>query len=399
MTNQPDTQPATPNILLGSEAVTPDLFASSEPKPSEALIDVTTLYRNRPTYWGIPGEQDLAFILGQQGWDVIYGPGGEEGKPTFAKGIDYLGVKTDASGKISLLVPDNKASGVPEPIGECSALTDNIKANLDTLLNNVIDVPDFSAKKATVLKLIELRDTIKNGGGSVDGVEFAISNAGGYARGPTESLQEKFFETTNLTNADGSPLRLGFIDTVSPSDLADRTALIRQLGGNPRSDTFVSVTEPLIVDPARAALNAEPVGANMEDAWLAGLMIIQVAISAIFGLFPTVAERSLRQSQPEILAKLNGDPSLAGILFIYVALVEDYSAQDLTDTAGAPHPVTSTFVRWEWQYGPSADDAYSWWAAPDKLQTDHSTETPPRHYEQYFWWFDRKTTTPYVPRP
>lgn len=398
MTSQPDAGSATPDILLGSEAATPHLVIDPEPKPPSSA-DVTTTYQNQPSYWGIPGEQDLAFLLGLQNWDVVYGPGGEAGKSTFAKGIDYLGVKTGSSGSISLLIPDNKASGVPEPIGKCPALTDNIKTNLDALLGKVTDIPEFPRKTAVIAKLTELRDTINSGGGHVDGVEFSISNAGGYARAPTEGLQQKFFNATNLVNADGTPLRLGFIDTVSPSELAERTALIGQLDGNPRSPTFVSVTKPVILDPARAVLSAEPVGVNMQEAWLGALMIIQLTIQAILGLFPTTAERSLKQLQPELLGKLSSDPSLAGVLLVYVALVENYSAKDLTDTAAAPHPVNSAFVRWEWQYGPSADDAYSWWAAPDKLQPDHSTETPPKHYEQYFWWFDRKTTTPYMQKP
>ena len=266
------------------------------------------------------------------------------------------------------------------------------------MLNIVKDLSDFPEKTAVIAKLTELINTVKNGG-QVDGVEFAISNAGGYAREPTAGLQQQFFEATGLTNADGTPLRLGFTDTVSPSELADRIAVVEQLGGNPRSPTFVSVTEPLILDPAAAALTAEPIAGNMQGAWLAGLVLVRAAVNAILGFFPTSADLSLAQLQPEILAQLNSDPSLVGVLFIYIALVDDYSAEDLTDTVAGPHPVTATFIRWEWQYGPSADDAYAWWAAPDKIDTSHSAETPPRHYEQYFWWFDRKATTRYAPRP
>jgi hypothetical protein len=405
MTSQPDAGSATPDILAGSGAATPDVLTALEPKPPDPLIDITTLYSNRPQYWGIPGEQDLAFILGQQGWNVVYGPGGKEGKATFAKGIDYLGVKVDASGQVSLLLPDNKASGIPQPVRECSALTDNIRTNLAALLDNVSAMPDFPQKAAVVAKITDLITAIKSGGGHVDGVEFAISNAGGYARGPTDDLQAKFFKATGLTNADGTPLKLDFIDTVAPSELALRISEIEELGGNPRSFTSVSVTEPVVLDPAERALTGESVSggasvaADTEGAWLAGLMIVEATIKFVFSLFPTTAERSLKDLQPEILGKLNSDPSLGGVLLIYIALVEDYSANDLTDTLAAPHPVTATFVRWEWQYGPSADDAYSWWAAPDKLLAGHRDEQPPKHDEQYFWWFDRKATTRYVPRP
>ena len=77
MTSQPDAGSATPDIPLGSGAATPDVLVDPEPKPPAPPINITTLYSNRPQYWGIPGEQDLAFILGLQGWKVVYGPGRE----------------------------------------------------------------------------------------------------------------------------------------------------------------------------------------------------------------------------------------------------------------------------------------------------------------------------------
>jgi hypothetical protein len=366
---------------------------------SPGLADVKSAYENQPSFWGIPGEQDLAFYLGLQGWDVVYGPGGAAGKSAFTAGLDYLGVKIDSSGQVSLLLPDNKASGAVKPVAECTALTDNIRPNLDTLHKTVAGLPDFEVKPQVLSKLTELVDTIEKGGGYVPGVNFAISNAGGFARSPTEGLQQRFFKATGLTDAAGKPLRLGFIDVVSPRELADRVALIDQLGGrNPRSATYAEVTQPVIVDPAKAVLSTEPLGGNnFADAWLGGLFVVQTAINFTLGLFPTTAERAEAIIRPKILSDLSKDPTIGGVLLVYIALVEDYSAMDLTDTAAAPHQVNASFIRWEWQYGPTAADAYAWWAAPSKLVADHSHETPPKHYEQYFWWFDRRTTITFNP--
>ena len=386
------------SALLESQAATPDITATSV-SSSPGLADVKSVYANQPSFWGIPGEQDLAFYLGLQGWDVVYGPGGAAGKSAFARGIDYLGVRSDSNGQVSLLLPDNKASGTVKSVSECTAFTDNIKANLDALHATVEGLPDFKVKPQVLAKLTELAETINKGGGYVPGVNFAISNAGGFARGPTEGLQQKFFKATGLTDAAGRPLQLDFIDLVSSRELTDRVALIDQLGGrNPRSPTNAEVTQPVIVDPAKAVLSTEPLGGNnIDEAWLGGLFLVQTAINFILGFFPTTAEQAEAVIRPKILSDLSKDPTIGGVLLIYIALVEDHSAMDLTDTAAAPHQVNASFVRWEWQYGPSAADAYAWWAAPSKLDTDHSREDRPTHYEQYFWWFDRKTIVPFDP--
>jgi hypothetical protein len=378
---QPDAQMA--SALLQSQAATPGITATSV-SASPGLADVKSVYANQPNFWGIPGEQDLAFHLGLQGWDVVYGPGGAAGKSAFAAGLDYLGVRSDSNGQVSLLLPDNKASGAVKSVSQCPAFTDSIKLNLDTLHATVSGLPDFEVKPQVLAKLTELIDTIKKGGGYVSGVNFAISNAGGFARGPTEGLQQKFFKATGLTDAAGKPLRLDFIDLVSPRELADRVALTDQLGGrNPRSPTYVEVSQPVIVDPAKAVLSTEPLGGNnVADAWLGGLFLVQTAINFTLGFFPTTAEQAEAVIRPKILSDLSKDPTIGGVLLIYIALVENYSAMDLTDTAAAPHQVNASFVRWEWQYGPSATEAYAWWAAPSKLDADHSHETPPKHYEQ-----------------
>jgi hypothetical protein len=384
--------------LVSSQAATPNITATN-PSDDTGMTNVISVYQNQPSFWGIPGEQDLAFFLGQLGWPVVVGPGGAAGKSAFASGIDYLGARTDAQGQISLLIADNKNSGAVERVSKCPAFTDTIRPNLDALRTKVADLPNFESKQQVLDKLTELINTIKNGGGNVPGVTFAISNAGGFAREPTEGLQQKFFKATGLTDPAGKPQQLDFIDLVSPRELADRVGLIDQLGGrNPRSPTYVEVTEPLVVDPARAVLSSEPLGENnMQDAWLGGLFVVQTGINFILGLFPTTAERAEAAIRPTILQGLTADPTIAGVLLIYIALVDDYSAQDLTDTLAGAHQVNASFVRYEWQYGPTPDDAYAWWAAPDKLVANHSHERPPRHYEQYFWWFDRKTTVPYTP--
>jgi hypothetical protein len=400
-----DAGTATPDVLGAAQGVTP--MTPIRPQiPGAVTSDVevpqdltaTRSLANAPSYYGVLGEQDIAFFLGQRGWNVVYGPGGSPGKSAFAKGIDYLGVKVPEAGRISLLILDNKASGIADPIDDCTAFTDNIKANLPALREKVGAAPDFANKQQVLEKLTELTDTIGGGGGYVDGVEFALSGAGGYARPATQRLQEQFFAATGLTTATGDPLQLTFIETVAPGELAARTAVLHSFGFNTRQATDVDVTEPVLVQPSQAALTALAERAGQRGEALVGAwMIIGAAIRLILSFIPTTADREFRRIEPTVAGQLNSDRALGGVLLICVWLVPAYSPEDLTDTAGGQHEVIYEFVRWEWQFGPAADDAYGWWAAPAKLDADHSQEFIPRHKEYWFWWFDRRTTQMYKP--
>lgn len=193
-------------------------------------------------YFGVAGEQDMGFWLGQRGFSIVYGPGGAGGKSAFEKGIDAIAVPTDPKVGLELLILDNKASGLTEPISKCSAFTDDPVTKLEQRVKAIVAGPDFPQKDPVLEKLGELIKTIKSGGGYVRGVRYVLMNANGFDSGPTDAFQAEFYEATKLTDSAAKPLKVEFFDTATPSELEARNKLIEETRllysptgtGNPR---------------------------------------------------------------------------------------------------------------------------------------------------------------------
>jgi hypothetical protein len=385
----------TADAVLGPGISTLDdkaiLSSAALRKPAAEQAPITRIVANQPGYWGVPAEQDLAFYLGQQGYNVVLGPGGATGKSAFAKGIDILAVKTLGS-SIEILLGDNKASGVPGDVRECSAFTEDVANKLATLRTKVAAAPEFPERAQVLDKLDQTVTRIRQGGGqSVEGVRWVIANAGGFASGVTEKLQADFFAATKLTNPKGLQARIEFMGVVPPAEINARNDLVKALGGkNPRNPTRVEITEP-------RALNGWALKGNAEGAWILGLQVVEWIITTVLGLLvDPVWKRQLQALSPTVVKELAVRPG-DGVLLVAVFWEAAYSPRDLTDTAAAPHPVIPEFTRWETSYARTADEAFAQWAAPAKLGEDRSNWTPPQHRRFEYFWFDGENMARYKP--
>jgi hypothetical protein len=368
------------------------LSSAALQKPAAEQAPITRTVANQPGYWGVPAEQDLAFYLGQRGYNVVVGPGGAKGKSAFATGIDILAVRPLGS-SIEILLGDNKASGVPGDVRECSAFTEDVANKLATLRTKVAAAPEFPERAQVLDKLDQTVARIRQGGGQkVEGVRWVVANAGGFASGVSEELQAEFFAATKLTDPRGLQERIEFMGVVPPAEIDARNDLVKALGGrNPRNPTYVEITEP-------RALNGWALEGHAEGAWILGLQVVEALITTVVGLLvDPVWKKQLEALSPTVVKELAARPG-DGVLLVAVFWEADYSPRDLTDTAAAPHAVIPQFTRWETSYAKTADEAFAQWAAPDKLGEDRSSWTPPQHRRFEYFWFDGKNMTRYKPQ-
>lgn len=384
-----------PDVLgVGALATTTTALGETN-QPGPVISEVIKHYANAPSYHGIPGEQDLAFLLGQLDHKVVIGPGGAAGKSAFGSGVDALTFKPKPNGDVAIFLIDNKSTGLPETQGKSLTFTDKAGQKLESLLERTRAVPDFAEKSLVVDKLAQLVETVRTGGGKApEDVSFVISNAGGFAREPTEGLQSRFYNATKLIDASGKPLRLDFLDFTSPSELAAREALVDALGRNPRNPTKVDIVEPVVLEPITKVLSGGALGSNPEGALLLGLDVAKSLGSALViePLEKRRVDATLDEQKPEITSRLASDPRL-GVLLISVNW---QSRPNPTEEDLGIQPST-TMVRWEKSFGLTADEAFSVWAAPAKYGEDRSKEQVPKYKAYRYFWFDGKSTTPYKP--
>lgn len=100
-----------------------------------------------------------------------------------------------------------------------------------------------------------------------------------------------------------------------------------------------------------------------------------------------MAERAVDRLQPTILAQLRQYGG--GVTHIAVSWTQ---TNPMVDADGRPVGGWE-WERWEWQFGPTAGEAYGWYVAPTKLEV----KRPGWYRERWMWWFDGRTTTTYHP--
>jgi hypothetical protein len=111
--------PAGPTAVLGPEP------GASWRTPPRGNYEAVATY----------GEQGMAFVglPAREGWRLVDGPSGAAGHPYNSPGFDGVAFRWTPDGRFELRIVDNKALSRPGEVRSASAITTNLRANLERL--------------------------------------------------------------------------------------------------------------------------------------------------------------------------------------------------------------------------------------------------------------------------
>ena len=170
-------------------------------KPPTEWVSATGEYLNHAI--GRFGERDAAFFLGQNGWLVMYGPGGSTRFPRSSplkvhqpttKGLDMIAFNPHDG---TVLILDNKAGGAGGVIDEVSAFEQNLgkklKNRIAKLERGRAGLPSWASKDMdkVIDELKHAERALAGKGKWPSKVRLAVSNAGGNAGGMSSRLAKK----------------------------------------------------------------------------------------------------------------------------------------------------------------------------------------------------------------
>jgi hypothetical protein len=141
---------------------------------------------------GHSGEQDMGFHYNQEkGWAFLEGPSGAGGHQSNASGFDGVAFKTD--GPLEIHILDNKSLKSDGNVSSSTALTDNLRTNLDRLAQRANDpaMNDVPRIQEVRKAIAEAQDALANGRPLPDHVKIAVTNHGGQSTGVTKKLEEQ----------------------------------------------------------------------------------------------------------------------------------------------------------------------------------------------------------------
>jgi hypothetical protein len=370
------------------------------------------------THWGTPGEQAMGFRLAELGYELLTGPSGKAGKQPNEPGADVLAVSREDG---TTLLGDNKALGIRYQDGQpalpvataSTALVDNLPATVSKEIEHLKALSPSEARDHSLARLEQLKDVLDQGGGVMPGgLDLAIVGAGGLTDGISDKLQEKFFSSYHLTDADGRPARIRFIDGVGPGQrqqiLQQAIQADAQAQRPSRRNTVPQVLElqPRALDddalqPEPGVFSAEAVSGAAEAlsgeaaapaakqgavlwAWNQGLGLIKTAVGLVRGA--DQQQKDLQRALEQASQTLRGDPS-AGVLIGTDTLNSDrldlFGMLAAYDERGGPEYLAVH------SYGPSAHplDAYAQY-----LETYQQGQLTRQgyHVETTFMWVDQK---------
>lgn len=149
------------------------------------------------------GEREAAFFLGQEGWVVLYGPGGSQRFPRggtqrvhqpTTKGLDLIAFNPKDG---SVLILDNKAGGGAHAVNDVSAFTSDLgkklKNRIAKLERGRAHLPPWALKDMdrSIAALKEAEGALAGKGKWPSKVRLAISNAAGNATGLSKELAKQ----------------------------------------------------------------------------------------------------------------------------------------------------------------------------------------------------------------
>ncbi|TCI00774.1 hypothetical protein EJV46_00920 [Roseococcus sp. SYP-B2431] len=149
------------------------------------------------------GEREAAFFLGQEGWVVLYGPGGSQRFPRSGtqrvhqpttKGLDLIAFNPKDG---SVLILDNKAGGGAHVVNDVSAFTSDLAKKLKNRITKLergrAHLPPWALKDMDrgIAALKEAEQALAGKGKWPSKVRLAISNAAGNATGLSKELAKQ----------------------------------------------------------------------------------------------------------------------------------------------------------------------------------------------------------------
>jgi hypothetical protein len=148
---------------------------------------------------GHAGEQGMGFYYSQEkGWAFLEGPSGGGGHASNARGFDGVAFRTDGPPEIQIL--DNKSLARDGNVSSASAITTNLKKNLDALAQRAADpalndVPRIQEVRDSIAKA---REALATGRPLPPDVHLVVTNSGGASTGVTAGLAGQGVEFRNL---------------------------------------------------------------------------------------------------------------------------------------------------------------------------------------------------------
>jgi hypothetical protein len=149
------------------------------------------------------GEREAAFFLGQEGWVVLYGPGGSQRFPRSGtrrvhqpttKGLDLIAFNPKDG---SVLILDNKAGGGAHVVDDVSAFTSDLRKKLQNRIAKLergrAHLPPWALKDMDrgIDALKQAEQSLGGKGKWPSKVRLAVSNAAGNATGISKELAQK----------------------------------------------------------------------------------------------------------------------------------------------------------------------------------------------------------------
>lgn len=153
---------------------------------------------------GYFGEQSMGFILGEQGYVFIDGPGGAGGHGITSPGFDGVAYNPRSN---HLIIYDNKAYRKTGNVGRASAIDGaRLVANLSGMEAKVRSMQDLPDRDRILGLLLQLRKAVRDGRAWPTKVQIAVTNAGGRSTGVTTRLSRRGIEFVHWEDA-GHPDR------------------------------------------------------------------------------------------------------------------------------------------------------------------------------------------------
>jgi hypothetical protein len=140
---------------------------------------------------GYGGEQSMGFGYSQEkGWILVEGPSGAAGHGVTTKGFDGVAYNINAD---ELHLIDNKSLKA-ETASSATAITKNLKKNLDALIQKVAGIHDIP-KKSRILQLLkEMRNNIALGKKIPENTKLIVTGEGGRVKFVSPSLKKQGVE-------------------------------------------------------------------------------------------------------------------------------------------------------------------------------------------------------------
>jgi hypothetical protein len=186
-------------LASGLGAAERGLGARATGPVTRSLADESGLLVGGNQARGIAGESGMGFAYRyEEGWAFLEGPSGGLGHRWNAPGFD--GVAFRIRGDFELEILDNKSLARLGNVSSASALTTNLRKNLDDLITransaSLNDVPRIAELRGA---LRDTRIALDSGGKMPSNVRLVVTNAGGRSTGVTTRLAQQGIEFRSL---------------------------------------------------------------------------------------------------------------------------------------------------------------------------------------------------------